>query len=96
MLQGKSVKVYWKVDCKFCEMAKNLLLANRIEYTPIQLVEKLDEMTGDRETMSLDYFKMTNSGIKTVPAIFINEIFIGGYTELKELIQLEKDKQPNE
>lgn len=68
------IKVYWKPDCKYCEMAKDFLAAKGIDYIPIQLGADI----------SVEYFKMVNPQVKTAPAIFVDEIFIGGFTELKE------------
>lgn len=80
------VKLYWRSEphCKFCEMAKNLLSAEGIDYEDVNL----------GVDMSLEYFKMVNPEVKTVPAIFIDEIFIGGFTELRELITKRKTEGP--
>lgn len=68
------IKVYWRQECKYCEMAKALLAAKGLEYTPIEI----------GVDMSKEYFKMVNPTIEKVPAIFIDEIYIGGFTELKD------------
>jgi len=71
-----SIKVYWRPDCKFCDLAKNLLNSKGLSYETVQL----------GEDMSKEYFKMINPGIEKVPAIFIDEKYIGGYTELKGML----------
>lgn len=73
------IKVYWKQDCKFCEMAKALLSKHKLDYTPIELGADI----------SIEYFKMINPEVQTAPAIFVNERFIGGFTELRN--ELEND-----
>lgn len=72
----KNIEIFWRPNCKFCEMAKNLLSSKGIDYT-------LKEIGVD---ISVEYFKMVNPNIKTVPAIFVDSIYIGGYTELKEMV----------
>ncbi len=69
------IKVYWKPDCKWCDKAKEHLYTKGMEFEAIQLGEDI----------SIEYFKMINPQAKTAPAIFVDEIFIGGYTELKEM-----------
>lgn len=71
---SENIKVYWKPDCKFCELAKRLLAQKGLDYTPIEL----------GVDMSVEYFKMVNPGVDKVPAIFFDEIYIGGFDKLKE------------
>ena len=78
MIDGE-IKVYWAPNCKYCEQAKALLAAKGIDYTPIEL----------GVDMSKEYFKMVNPGIEKVPAIFVDEIYIGGFTELKDRLTTE-------
>jgi glutaredoxin 3 len=71
-----SITVYWRPDCKFCDLAKNLLNSKGLSYETVQL----------GVDMSKEYFKMINPGIEKVPAIFIDEKYIGGYAELKGML----------
>lgn len=71
------IKVYWKPNCKFCEMAKALLSKHNLDYQPVELGSDI----------SIEYFKMVNPEVQTAPAIFVNERFIGGYTELKKSLE---------
>ena len=75
MIEG-FIKVYWQPACKFCDLAKNLLNSKGLSYEAIQL----------GEDMSKEYFKMINPAVEKVPAIFIDEQYIGGYTELKKML----------
>jgi glutaredoxin len=75
------IKIYWKPGCKYCELAKSFLFERKLDYKLIQLGEDI----------SIEYFKLLNPGIKTVPAIFIDEIFIGGYKDLVK--EYENDKE---
>lgn len=70
--------VTYTVDyCPYCKKAKSLLREKGVEFEDIDITnnetkmrQKLGEMTG---------------GHTTVPQIFINNVHIGGYTDLKEL-----------
>ncbi len=66
--------------CDFCLFAEKLLKKNSIEYAKISLSEESD-------TEWLRTF-LAKSGIKTVPAIFEEGVYIGGYKELKEKLDV--------
>ena len=68
--------VMGKKDCPFCVRAVALLDSNNFEYTYID-VEHNDESTE----------RLKGLGIKTVPAIFLEDVFMGGYTELRGYIR---------
>ncbi|MEO5355402.1 MAG: hypothetical protein H7835_19620, partial [Magnetococcus sp. XQGC-1] len=61
-------------------LAKNLLIEKKIDFKEINIENDL--------TIFNELIKKTKS--KTVPQIFINEKFIGGYTELNELLKTNK------
>lgn len=71
------IKIYTIESCKFCILAKNLLISKNMQFEEIPLDNKYEEL----ETL----IKETNK--KTVPQIFINNKFIGGYDELKKIIE---------
>ena len=76
----RKVLIYSKEKCSFCIEAKKLLDEEDIPYTD-------KDITWDKE----QYEKLrTATGQLTVPFIFINEMFIGGY---QELANLNKTKQ---
>ena len=67
------IEIYTGPRCNFCDLAKILLDKNKLQYKEIKLEiepEKKEEM-----------IKRTN-GKKTIPQIFIDNKYIGGYTEL--------------
>jgi len=68
----KNVVLFTKTNCAFCDNAKSLLKMNNINYT-----EKHLDVDFTREEI-----KETYPTQKTFPVVFINEEFIGGYTEL--------------
>ena len=65
--------IYTQNKCIFCSKAKELLRRNHINYTEINISEKLHEA-------AKDYLK--RRGYKTVPQIWDNDEHIGGYDEL--------------
>jgi len=84
----KSVKIYSVKKCKYCDMAKQLLLDNKIEYD-----EELLETSGDKtkllnsiNTECKDGACVLKSQARTFPQIFVDNKLIGGYTELSQLL----------
>jgi len=77
----KNVTVYMGPRCNFCDAAKRLLMRNNIPYKEINIA--LED--GKREEM----IKKSN-GKRTIPQIFIEDLHVGGYVELREL---EKEKK---
>lgn len=68
-------EIYEKPDCMYCVKAKKLLKENNLEYTTISavvnkkhLIERVTESTGNPP--------------KTVPQIFFDGEYIGGYDQL--------------
>lgn len=64
--------VYSKKPCPYCEQAKSLLTRKNISY------KELDVMRPE----VLDQLRELVPGAKTVPQIFIDGTYIGGYTDL--------------
>ena len=71
------VTLYSADWCPFCVRAKRLLEGKNIPFTEINV----DQHPGKREEM------VAKTGHKTIPMIFINEQFIGGFSELSALEQ---------
>ena len=65
--------VYTKTVCPYCSSAKALLQNLKLSYEEINLDGK-DEL---RAKLSEE-----NKGFRTVPMIFINDKFIGGFDDL--------------
>ncbi len=72
----KNVTVYMGPMCAFCDAAKRLLTKKNIPYKEINIA--LDEVK--REEM----LKKSN-GKRTIPQIFIEDLHVGGYEELRGL-----------
>ena len=67
------VVIYSKTHCPYCVKAKRFFDQRNIKYTEHLMDDRLDE---------LDELKR-KTGHLTVPQIFINGEFIGGYTDLE-------------
>jgi glutaredoxin len=73
--------MYSKSGCKFCRMAKELL--------PDVTVVNIDEYIETDKAKCLNQLAtIAEVEIKTFPVIFFNEIFIGGYTESKDHLNM--------
>ena len=68
-----TIRVFSKVGCKYCDMAKEFLEERCIEYEYI-VVEDGTELK-------------QKTGQKTFPFIFDGEKFIGGFRELTEMLE---------
>ena len=67
--------IVWSKDaCPYCVRAKQLLESENIEYEERAIGQKWSKQ---------DLLEMVPSA-RTVPQIFIDNIYIGGYTELVE------------
>lgn len=73
----RKIKIYTTNYCGFCQRAKELLQSKGINFEEIDVTE--DSTTRD--------WLVQKTGYKTVPQIFIDEVPIGGYEELVELLQ---------
>ncbi|MCD4748150.1 MAG: glutaredoxin [Thermoanaerobaculales bacterium] len=70
------VTMYTTSVCPFCIAAKQLLKSKKIEYREIEL---------GADPHHRQRLMEENGGWRTVPMIFINDKFIGGFTELRTL-----------
>ena len=73
----KKVEIYTKSNCSYCEMAKQYFDSQNIEYSlhDVENVETFNELLS------------RNPSARTMPQIFINDQFIGGYTDLIEWLK---------
>jgi len=72
---SKKIEIYTWGYCPYCVRAKNLLTEKGMEFTEVPLDGKDDELVKLRE----------RTGQRTVPQIFIDDKFIGGFQELSAL-----------
>ena len=71
------VKIYSKTYCPYCDRAKALLTSKGVAFEEINLEGKPDEMQA----------LVKETGMRTVPQIFINGKLVGGFTDLAALDQ---------
>jgi glutaredoxin 3 len=79
-MKAEKAKLYVTNYCPFCVRAKNFLIAKGIPFDVIDLTH---------DPAELERLK-TETHWKTVPMIFINDEFIGGYTDMLEQDKLGK------
>lgn len=72
----KGTIIYGKDDCPFCEMAKEELSMRGIDYEFIDLKEI-------KKTAA----EVTGRDVKTVPQIYYNGMYVGGYEELMTFLE---------
>ena len=80
----KNIIMYTGPNCAFCDVAKRLLLRNNATFKEIDIASK----DGLRDEM----IKKAN-GRRTVPQIFIDDLHVGGYQEIRELEKQNKLQQ---
>ena len=77
------IVVYSKDDCSFCNRARDLLTSKQLEFREYKLGK--------------DFTREALKGIfpnaKTYPVITIDNIYIGGYNELDELLKDEVERR---
>lgn len=69
------IKIYTKTACSFCARAKRLLQAEGLEFEEVNLETEPNQVQ--------PLIERTN--YRKVPQIFINDNFIGGFSELQLL-----------
>jgi glutaredoxin 3 len=83
--KGK-VKIYTRENCVYCTNAKNILVNRGYLYEEIKVedenTESVKESLKDK-TDSYDYY----------PIIFVDNVFLGGYKELKEYVDMKPYKE---
>lgn len=71
----KKIILYTRTHCSYCVMAKNLLTARKLPFEEIDLTENLEL----RDKIAKPHHW------HTLPMIFIDDEFVGGFRELHEL-----------
>ncbi|OQW47601.1 MAG: glutaredoxin [Proteobacteria bacterium SG_bin7] len=71
------IKIYSTKSCPYCIRAKSYFAANDLKFEEIDLTNNFSE---------IDRIK-AKTGHRTVPLIFVNEQFIGGYTDMISKIE---------
>ena len=73
------LRIYGRPGCPYCEKAKNLLgLLKEQGYFRDAEYINYEELGWGKEELS----KVANYPIETVPVVLLNDVYIGGYTDL--------------
>ena len=75
--------VWSNVGCSYCAQAKNLLKSKNIEY---------EERNIAHGTWTVQQLQEAVPGVRTVPQIFVDDAYVGGYQELKTLLEKESNE----
>ncbi|MBN8770290.1 MAG: glutaredoxin 3 [Thiobacillus sp.] len=73
-----TIRLHTKKSCAYCAQAKQLLQRKGLAYEEIDLGSDPD----------IEANLTAQTGFRTVPQIFINERFVGGFTDLAKLSAL--------
>ena len=73
-----NITIYGRPNCQWCDAAKNLLDRKGWEYT-------YHDLYSMHPNQALDI--MAESGMKSVPMVKVDNIFIGGYDQLEAYIR---------
>lgn len=76
-MEYKNVLVWSKNNCFYCLWAKKLLESKNIEF---------EERNIDSGDWTKEQLLEINGDIKTFPAIFFDDNYIGGFSELKTIL----------
>lgn len=80
----RTAEIYSKNNCPFCVRAKALCKQEGIEFTEIDAVS-------NRDTLIERVTRDSGRPPQTVPQIYLDGKYIGGYTELAAFIAAEKN-----
>jgi glutaredoxin 3 len=72
----QKVVIYTGSMCNYCTAAKHLLNKKKVNYIEFDIAIDSSKMKEMQEK---------TKGARTIPQIFINDTYVGGYDELKSL-----------
>ena len=72
-----SILIYTTNSCPYCVRAKSYFISRGLDFTEINLTNKYAEIENLKRS----------TGHRTIPLIFVNDQFIGGYTDMIEKIE---------
>ena len=82
----KTAKVYSKTGCNYCKLAKRLLDDFNI---PTEMVVLDDDE--ERKQMYLDVSKESGTEVNSVPQIYLDNGYIGGWSQLRDKLRMKFD-----
>lgn len=84
-IEKNKVVIFSQTTCGYCQLAKEIFDQNNIKYQIVEL--NVDENCPKNDCKLLRQVLVKQTGLRTVPQIFINGKLIGGYTELNNLAE---------
>lgn len=78
----EKVVIYGKQGCPFCVMSKSFFTRHKIKYEEIMLDDD-----DERKLFYQEQSVLTDKDIQSVPVIYINDAYVGGYTDLIEYLR---------
>ena len=82
----KKAVIYTKTKCSYCKLSKALLNKFGVEFESVNLDD--DE---ERKRFYEEQSAALDREIKSVPQIFIDDQYVGGWKELREVLKMEFD-----
>jgi glutaredoxin len=75
----KKFEIFSTEDCKYCRLAKDMLARQNLAYKEYLLDKKPEKYK--------EYYRsLTGNDIRSVPQIFLDGEFIGGYHDLQKYL----------
>jgi len=71
------IKVFTKDHCPYCKQLKSLLTQLNLDYSETSL---------EHDPNLQKKLSEENNGWRTVPMLFINKKFVGGFTDFKKIV----------
>ena len=84
-LKSKKIMIYTKDACSYCKLTKLLLNKHDVTFNS-ELIED-----GNKEAFKAKFNEQHNVELKTFPVVLIDNKFIGGYTELLDIMRNQVD-----
>lgn len=75
------IDVYTKDNCTFCDRAKLLLDARKLEYTTVKIGEEI----------SREDFMEKFPNVRSAPLVIIDDEIVGGFIELMNFLENQND-----
>ncbi len=72
----KKIKIFTTDYCPYCVRAKAYFKDQNVPYEEINLSQDPEELMALKE----------RTGLRTVPQIFVDDVLVGGYTDMMEKI----------
>ena len=85
--KNKEIIVYTKNGCSYCNLTKLLLKKHNIPFKQLLVEEE------HKEAFKMKFNEEHNVELKTFPVVLIDNNYIGGYTELLDIMRNEVDHE---